>query len=138
MPHPRLQGATIAVPKASNPTVYPTATGHSDQCSYHCDQYDWECDCGHTNKATNAWAMREMRAAQDMTPRLCQSYVLGYLEERSKVSSRHKLPTRDEISQISFGFFTPAQILVALDDLEGSGRVKRVGPYYGTTIPEVM
>jgi hypothetical protein len=65
MPHPRLQGATIAVPKASNPTVYPTATGHSDQCSYHCDQYDWECDCGHTNKATNAWAMREMRAAED-------------------------------------------------------------------------
>jgi hypothetical protein len=73
-----------------------------------------------------------------MTPRLCKSYVLGYLEERSKVSSQHKLPTRDEISQISFGFFTPAQILVALDDLEGSGRVKRVGPYYGTSIPEVM
>ena len=38
---------------------------HSAQCGWHCDQYDWECDCGVSRPATPGWAEREVIAAED-------------------------------------------------------------------------
>lgn len=52
-----------APPPVYERTVGPT--GHSDQCSYHCDQYPWECDCGLYRPATVSWAERELSAAMD-------------------------------------------------------------------------
>jgi hypothetical protein len=39
-------------------------TTHSPQCSWHCDQYEHECDCGASRPATLAWAEREVVAAE--------------------------------------------------------------------------
>jgi hypothetical protein len=38
---------------------------HSSQCSWHCDQYEHECDCGVSRPSTAAWAERELMAADD-------------------------------------------------------------------------
>lgn len=70
-------------------------------------------------------------------PQATRDYVLGYVEARSKVSSRHKLPTRHEISTISYGLFKPEPLLRALDELVSEGMIIQSGLYYGTTIPEV-
>jgi hypothetical protein len=37
---------------------------HAGQCGWHCDQYDFECDCGVTRPATTDWAEREVSAAE--------------------------------------------------------------------------
>jgi gamma-glutamylcysteine synthetase len=37
---------------------------HAGQCSWHCDQYEQECDCGAARPATIDWAEREVSAVR--------------------------------------------------------------------------
>jgi hypothetical protein len=37
---------------------------HASQCSWHCDQYEKECDCGVSRPATLGWAQREVSASR--------------------------------------------------------------------------
>ncbi len=39
-------------------------TGHAGHCSWHCDQYEHECDCGHSRPATLGWAQSEVTASR--------------------------------------------------------------------------
>ena len=41
------------------------ATFHAAQCSWHCDQYEHECDCGVSRPATIMWAQAEESAARE-------------------------------------------------------------------------
>lgn len=66
-------------------------------------------------------------------PKMVEIYVLGYITERSKASSRHKLPTRTEIQHLTMSnIFGPEVLVAALDRLFEQGRVQRDGPYYST------
>ena len=43
--------------------------GHASQCSWHCDQYEHECDCGFKRPAKLIWAQSEVSAARDAVAR---------------------------------------------------------------------
>jgi hypothetical protein len=50
---------------------------HAGQCSWHCDQYEQECDCGAARPATVHWAEREVSAARS---------ALGWANDRLAIA----------------------------------------------------
>lgn len=66
-------------------------------------------------------------------------YFLGYIEERTKVSSRHKLPTLDELRRTSgYKMFQTEVSEAAIASLVARGSVIIDGPYYCTEKKDIL
>jgi hypothetical protein len=69
-----------------------------------------------------------------------EEFVLGYITERSKVSSQHKLPTLDEVISVTEKYFDDARHTVepVIKGLLADGRLIQYDCYYSTEPKETL